>query len=93
MRHTAPSEDRVPIRLDYKKLRTRRRALDLSQAVVARQAGVHRNAISYWERGRRGPTHLEFARVARILGSRPEDLFDVIDIDGNTVSEPWRGKR
>jgi transcriptional regulator with XRE-family HTH domain len=93
MAHIAPNEGSEPIRLDYTKMRRRRRMLDLSQAAIAQRAGVHRNAISYWERGRRGPTHLEFARVARILGSRPEDLFDVVDINGNTVSEPWRGKK
>ena len=86
-------EGTEPIRLDYTKLRRRRRALDLSQAYVAEHAGVHRNAISYWERGHRGPTHAEFTRVARILGARPQDLFDVVDINGNTVSNPYRGKR
>lgn len=88
----APSET-DPIRLDFRKLRARRRMLDLSQQHVANQVGVHRNALSYWEHGRRVPSSLELARVARVLGTPLWDLFDVVDVDGTPVSNPWRGLR
>lgn len=88
----SPSET-DPIRLDFRKMRQRRRMLDLPQREVADLAGVHRNAISYWERGHRMPTALELAKVARILGSPLWELFDVVDLQGDPVSDPWKGRR
>jgi transcriptional regulator with XRE-family HTH domain len=67
--------------------------LDMAQRTLAERAVVHRNAISYWERGHRVPTVLELARVARVLGSPLWELFDVVDENGATVSNPWRGRR
>ena len=80
-----------PIRLDFRKLRQRRRLLDMSQTTLAAHAGVHRNVVSHWERGRRIPSTLELARAARALGTPLWDLFDVVDPEGNPV--PWRGAR
>lgn len=88
-----PHPERDPIRLDFRKLRARRRYLDLTQQYVADQAGIHRNALSYWERGHRIPDSLELAKVARVLGTPYWDLFDVVDINGATVEDPWRGRR
>ena len=87
-RGRAPDES---IRLDFRPLRQLRRLLDIPQRTLAARAGVHRNAISYWERGHRVPTVLELARVSRILGTPPWELFDVLDAEGAPVSKPWRG--
>ena len=82
-----------PIALDFRPLRQRRRLLDITQAALARRVGVHRNAVSYWEHGRRVPSALELARVGRVLGSPPWELYDVVDADGNTIAKPWVGQR
>jgi transcriptional regulator with XRE-family HTH domain len=74
-------------------MRQRRRMLDLSQREVADLVGVHRNAVLYWERGQRMPTALQLAKVARVLGSPPWTLFDVVDQQGDAVSDPWKGHR
>lgn len=81
-----------PIALDFRKLRQRRRYLDISQATLARRVGVHRNAVSYWEHGRRVPSSLELARVARVLGTPYWELFDVVDAEGTTITKPWVGQ-
>jgi hypothetical protein len=60
-------------------MRQRRRMLDLSQREVAD--------------GQRMPTALQLAKVARVLGSPPWTLFDVVDQQGDAVSDPWKGHR
>ncbi|NJD27417.1 MAG: helix-turn-helix transcriptional regulator [Chloroflexi bacterium] len=85
--------DTDPISLDFRRLRQRRRMLDIPQRELAERVGVHRNAISYWETGRRMPTALDLAKLGRALGSPPWELYDVVDVDGNPISKPWVGYR
>jgi transcriptional regulator with XRE-family HTH domain len=82
-----------PIALDFRPLRQRRRLLDISQAALARRVGVHRNAVSYWEHGRRVPDSLVLVKVCRVLGSPPWELYNVVDQNGNTIAKPWVGQQ
>lgn len=81
---TTPRESDA-LRIDFKKLRQRRRVLELSQRRLSSLIGAHANAINYWENGRRRPGVLDLWKVARVLGTPYEDLFDVVDLTGNPV--------
>jgi putative transcriptional regulator len=66
----APIEPRLRTRL-----RVARAEHDLSQEQLARAAGVSRQTISSIETGQYCPSTTLSLRLARILGSRFEDLF------------------
>lgn len=88
-----PNAETDPIRLDFKKMRQRRRMLDISQADLAKAIGGHRNSISYFERGHRIPDALQLFYLARALGTPIHELVDAHDQNGSTVNDPWRGQR
>lgn len=81
---TTPAEG-DPLRLDFSKLRQRRRLMELSQRRLSTLVGAHENAVLYWERGHRRPGILDLVKVARVLGTPLPDLFDVFDQTGNPV--------
>jgi transcriptional regulator with XRE-family HTH domain len=51
-----------------RRVRRRRRALDMSQATLAAEAGIHRTQISSFERGKRMPRLDTLILLARALG-------------------------
>ena len=69
------------------RLRVARAELDLSQEQLARAAGVSRQTISSIETGQYCPSTALSLRLARILGSRFEDLFW---LEGVNDEEPSR---
>lgn len=85
-----PQDD--PIRVDFRKLRTRRRLLDISQGALAKSIGRHRNAVSAWERGKAVPDAEDLAYLARTLGTPMWDLFVVRDGTDEPITERWARK-
>ena len=69
------------------RLRVARAECDLSQSELARSAGVSRQTISSIETGQYCPSTALSLRLARILGSRFEDLFW---LEGVNDEEPSR---
>ncbi|MCU0250205.1 MAG: helix-turn-helix domain-containing protein [Vicinamibacterales bacterium] len=82
----------APIRLDFRRLRTRRRLLDISQGALAKEIGRHRNAVSAWERGKAVPDAEDLAYLARTLGTPMWDLFVVLDAEDEPVTARWARK-
>jgi len=73
------------LEFSYKKLRTRRRELDVSQRKLSAEIGADANTVGGWERGTRRNYGLEQAiRAAIRLGTRIEDLFAVTDYSGDS---------
>lgn len=60
-------------------LRSARVRAGLSQAELAARAGVTRQAISAIETGKANPTIEVALRLARVLGRRVEELFQLVD--------------
>lgn len=63
----------------------------LNQSNLGRRAGIQRNAISTYMRGRSLPTHRNLIKLARVLGMKPEELLpntieSAIDADNPMVS-------
>lgn len=56
-------------------LRRARRALDLSQEVVAHRAGMHANHVSAIERGTKDLRATTLMRIIDALGLTPAELF------------------
>ncbi len=50
------------------RVKERRKALDISQAALAEQVGVHQTMISAIERGDRAPSVAVLDRIQRVLG-------------------------
>lgn len=58
-----------------RRVRRRRRFLDLSQEVVAERAGIHRTQISLYETGSRIPLTASLVRLAAALEVSVEQLL------------------
>lgn len=69
----SPSD--LPVRLG-RNLATRRKALGLTQAVVAERLGVDTETLSRFERGKHVPSLLTLERLAAILSSTCAELLD-----------------
>jgi transcriptional regulator with XRE-family HTH domain len=82
--NTTPTEA-DPIRLDFARLRRQRRLMEISQKRLSKLAGVHDNAVMYWENGKRRPGLADIIQTARVLGTPVLDLFDVYDQTDNPV--------
>jgi transcriptional regulator with XRE-family HTH domain len=74
-----------PLRFDFTPMRQRRRLLDISQKRLSALAGVHINKVNYIEKGHRLPDLRAIVMIARVLGTRLEDLFEVYDDEGSRV--------
>ena len=57
-----------------REIRRHRKALGLSQELLAERAGLHRNYVGFLERGERNPSVTTLFRVAQALQVRPADL-------------------
>jgi DNA-binding XRE family transcriptional regulator len=68
-----------PLRFDFTPMRQRRRLLDISQKRLSALSGVHTNKVNYIEKGHRLPDLPTIVTIARVLGTRIEDLFEVYD--------------
>jgi transcriptional regulator with XRE-family HTH domain len=63
-------------------LRTARRAKDITQAQLAKLAGVDQRTISDIERGRNtNPSWETVARIAQVLEVEPQELFPLPNSD------------
>src|SRR3954453_9111215 len=60
-------------------LRAARGHLGISQAELAKPAGVTRQAVSAIESGKAAPTMAVALRLARVLRRRVDDLFRLVD--------------
>ena len=67
------------------RLRAWRAERDLSLADVADLVGLTEGALSRIERGERGAAPLTRVRIARRLGARVADLWDVEPVEGQRV--------
>lgn len=56
-------------------LSTRRKALHLTQAQVAKTIGIHENAYQRYESGSVEPSVSMALRIANVLNATVEDLF------------------
>ena len=73
------------LEFDFTGLRTKRRAVDVTQRKLAALIGANANAVLDWEKGRgEGPTLKQAVRAAIRLGVRIEDLFAVRDPEGES---------
>ena len=59
-------------------VRETRESKSLTQEDVAEKAGFDRTYMSNLERGRRNPSLLHLKKLAKALGVRPSEFFDVI---------------
>lgn len=57
-----------------REIRRHRKALGLSQEVLAERAGLHRNYVGFLERGERNPSATTLFVLARALEVRVADL-------------------
>lgn len=72
------------------RLRVARAERNVSQAELARAAGVSRQTISSIETGQYCPSTILALRLARVLDERVEDLFW---LEGETDVEPVSARR
>ena len=56
-------------------LRARRLELGMKQQDLAHVVGVHKSAISQWERGEYHPSYKVSSKLAKALGMSERDLF------------------
>ena len=68
-----------PAKLSFRKLRQRRRLLDLSRAQLATLAGLHPMTLYKWESGRAVPRSDQLVTVALALGTPVWELYEVVD--------------
>jgi DNA-binding transcriptional regulator YiaG len=57
-----------------KKIRRRREALELTQAKLARMAGIPQSHVSRLEAGKHTPTHITIKKLAKALKTQPKML-------------------
>jgi len=68
----------LAVRLDNH-VKQHRARLDLTQEDLAARVGVRRQTILAIEKGRYAPSALLAFRIARELGMRVEELFELVD--------------
>src|SRR5215468_1457115 len=73
------------------RIRQRRQAAGLSQQALAARCGLTRQAINAIEAGQYVPSTLVALRLARALGSRIEDLFQLPEERARVEAE-WMGE-
>lgn len=73
-RVTTPGWNDARYRALVHRLADRRRALGMTQQVLAERLGLHKQFVSRFELGERRLDVVEFADVARALGLSPEGL-------------------
>jgi len=56
------------------RIKSARKRLSMSQAVLARHINVDQSSIAYWESGRTAPKHSRVLALAEVLGVTPEWL-------------------
>jgi putative transcriptional regulator len=83
------SRTKRPIPTTGDRLRAARSAAGLSQAELARKAGVHKLTVSQVETDRRPASDLLLVKLAAALGRRPDALFPDLPI----AVLAWRGPR
>jgi DNA-binding XRE family transcriptional regulator len=71
--------DATTISLSFRKLRQRRRLLDLSRSQLADKVGVHAQTLYKWETGRTVPRTDQLVAIARALGTPIHELYEVTD--------------
>jgi transcriptional regulator with XRE-family HTH domain len=69
-----------------RRVRRRRRAIDMTQEALAFRAGVHRTQITLIESGRRMPYPYTLVKIAGGLAVSTGRLFEGIEWE---VAEPW----
>jgi transcriptional regulator with XRE-family HTH domain len=76
-----------------RRVRRRRRFLDLSQEVVAERAGIHRTMVSLYENGERQPLTTSLVRLAAALGLSVGRLLTGIgwEVPGPPLRDPRAG--
>lgn len=47
-------------------------------AMAAREAGVTAGAISYWESGRKSPSAINLAKLAKVYGVSTDELLGLV---------------
>lgn|GEM_PF-2134489 len=73
-------EDREAVRALGRALARLRAARGMTQAELAERAGVTKNAVGDYERGRYAPGGVVLVRIARALGAEPWELFGSRDL-------------
>jgi transcriptional regulator with XRE-family HTH domain len=71
-----------------KLLRSRRKALALSQRAVAAKLGVQPSYVAFMEGGRRRPSLALIERLAKTLGFDRQELFVLIHPEAKAIVEP-----
>ncbi len=66
-----------------RRIRTVRRAADLTQEVIAERAGIHRTNMSLYENGQKVPKLETFVKIAMALGVSPCELLPGLEWDPN----------
>lgn len=72
-------------------LRTRREALNLSQADVAKAIGVSRQAVGLWEDGTTGPRRKYVKALARVLKLKPGAIDPLLSDDPIAIDSTTAG--
>ncbi len=62
-------------------IRQHRVRMNLTQEQLARQVDVRRQTIIAIERGRYNPSALLVFKIARVLGMRVDELFELVEDD------------
>src|SRR6266851_10261829 len=68
-------EHPVPMDFFAKRLRARARELELSDAEVARRAGLAERRYGHYVRGTRAPDFTTLLRISAVLDATPNDLL------------------
>lgn len=59
-----------------KRIRERRDLLNMTQAALAAEVGVHQTSVSKWEKGEAMPSHRQIPRIAQALHADASVLFE-----------------
>jgi transcriptional regulator with XRE-family HTH domain len=77
-----------------RRIRRRRRHLDLSQESLAERAGIHRTQITLYETGERMPLAVTLVKLAAALGVSVDQLIEGIEwkvVTGPPLRDPGEG--